>query len=356
MTISRETFDAWRAPRFGTENPTRLDNELWAALVRDHSNAWAVNKRFGYERAPGAGPTWCFDRFGQTTTLLDDGRTIYIAGEHEDYYDPDFWIYNDVVVVAPDATIAIYGYPRDAFPPTDFHTATFDAERIWIVGSLGYADARAVGTTQVCRLDLQTFAIERLATTGTSPGWIHKHEARLVDGSLVVRGGLVENGESLEENIDEWALQLATLCWTRRTAHDWQRWAVQRVDGGRSLMFELRQMQWSAEHPQYAGVGFGDGVMADLGRAPSIAVLERLYRFDGVGLLDARHDEHNVWRIVVDGVVVRFTEESHRIAAMVEGRLTEPRLRALQEHVLSQLYALYGCAWELASAPIGGCG
>lgn len=323
--------------------------KLWAALVRDHSCAWAVNKRFGYERAPGAGPTWCFDRYGQTTTVLDDGRTIYIAGEHEDFYDPDFCIYNDVVVVAPDAAIAIYGYPRDAFPPTDFHTATLDGERIWIVGSLGYTDARAVGTTQVCRLDLHTFAIERLATTGTSPGWIHKHNVRLVDGSLVVRGGHVEHGESLEENIDEWALQLATLRWTRRSALAWQRSVVQRTDGARSLMFELRQMQWDAEHPEDAGVDFGDGVLANLGRAPNLAILETLYRFDDVGVLDPRDDEHNVWRIVVDGVVVRFTEESRRITVIVEGVLVAPRLRALQEHVLAQLYALYGCAWKLGS-------
>src|SRR5262249_22684232 len=128
--ISRETFDAWRTPRLSIENPTRLDNPLWASLVHDRINAYQVNKRFGYERERGTEPTWCFDRFGQTTTKLDDGRTIYIGGEHEDYYDPDFYIYNDVVVVAPDGTVAIYGYPRVVFPPTDFHSATLDGDRI----------------------------------------------------------------------------------------------------------------------------------------------------------------------------------------------------------------------------------
>ena len=91
------------------------------------------------------------------------------------------------------------------------------------------------------------------------------------------------------------------------------------------------------------------GVLANLGRAPDLAILDTLYRFDDVGVLDPRDDEHNVWRIVVDGVVVRFTEESRRIVVMVEGVLAEPRLRALQEHVLAQLYTLYGCAWKLGS-------
>lgn len=47
------------------------------------------------------GPTWCFDRFGRSTAWLPDGRVVLIAGEHKDSYDPDFCIYNDVVVIQP---------------------------------------------------------------------------------------------------------------------------------------------------------------------------------------------------------------------------------------------------------------
>jgi len=347
--ISRETFDEWREPRFGSENPSRLDNVLWASLVHDRINAYQVNKRFGYERTRGAGPTWCFDRFGQTATTLDDGRTIYIGGEHEDYYDPDFCIYNDVVVVAPDASVAIYGYPRDVFPPTDFHTATLDGDRIWIVGSLGYVDARRPGVTQVCRLELGTFAIEQLATTGDAPGWLHKHEARLVDGAIVVRGGVVDDASSLDENIDEWALDLATLAWTRRTALDWQRWAVQRADGGRSLVWELRQMKWQADHPRFTTTGFRDTVEKQLGAVPDLALLDTLYRCAGATVIEQRdEDVFNVWRIELDGVIVRFTEDSYRVAAMVEGKLSELRLRALQQHVVRCLTTLHSTRWEIA--------
>ena len=85
---------------------------------------YVANKHFGGPSSLDAGPVWCAQRFGQTVTLLPDGRAVQIAGEHEDHYDPDFTIYNDVFVHEPDGTIRIFGYPEAVFPPTDFHTAT----------------------------------------------------------------------------------------------------------------------------------------------------------------------------------------------------------------------------------------
>lgn len=60
----------------------------------------------------------------RSSTRLRNGREIYIAGEHEDWYDPDFYIYNDVIVIHPNLEIQIYGYPRTVFRATDFHSAT----------------------------------------------------------------------------------------------------------------------------------------------------------------------------------------------------------------------------------------
>ncbi|MEQ1565517.1 MAG: hypothetical protein ABMA64_07765 [Myxococcota bacterium] len=349
--VSPEIFAAWRAPRFGATNPARHDNPLWASLVHDRINAYQVNARYGHGRVWGAAPTWCFDRFGQTTTALPDGRTLYIGGEHEDYYDPDFYIYNDVVEVSAAGEVAIYGYPREVFPPTDFHTATLDGGAIWIVGSLGYAGQRVYGTTQVCRLELATMAITRLETTGDGPGWLHRHEADLVDGAIVVRGGTVERAEAEhpEENIDEWALDLASLTWTRRTRREWQRWSVQAPEGARSLLWELRQLLWHVEYPRFPSpVDYAETLRTALGREPVLEPLQTLYDFDGaVACERGEDDDYNLFRVEVDGVIVRFVEESHRIAVMVEGRLAEPRLRALQQQVLARVGALHAVAWEL---------
>lgn len=69
-------------------------------------------------------PVWCFHRFGKSITEFPDGRIIEIGGEHEDYYDPDFCIYNDVVVHYGGGRFEIFGYPEEVFPPTDSHSAT----------------------------------------------------------------------------------------------------------------------------------------------------------------------------------------------------------------------------------------
>ena len=130
-----------------------------------------------YRRPAKEAPIWCAQRFGQSLTLLPDGRVVQIGGEHEDSYDPDFCIYNDVLVHRPDGTIHIFGYPESIFPPTDFHTATLVDEHIYIVGSLGYSGTRQHGVTPVYCLDTESFRIDRVQTLGDAPGWISRHRA-----------------------------------------------------------------------------------------------------------------------------------------------------------------------------------
>jgi hypothetical protein len=227
--ITPELALEWRAPRFGTENPHRMNNPLWEWLVKTRINAYSAGDRFGYPSPFDAGPAWCFARFGQSVTPLPDGRLILIAGEHEDSYDPDFHIYNDVTVYHPDGKLDLFGYPETVIPPTDFHTATLLDDRIIVIGNLGYPDNRKAGITQIAELDLKTFAIRLIRSTGTPPGWIHKHIAELTPDrkSIQVRGGLIDPADkdrpSLLENPDAWSLDLGTWTWTRVTEHPWER-------------------------------------------------------------------------------------------------------------------------------------
>jgi hypothetical protein len=41
---------------------------------------------------------------------------------------------SDVVVHHPDGRIDIFGYPKAAFPPTDFHSARLVGNRIALIG------------------------------------------------------------------------------------------------------------------------------------------------------------------------------------------------------------------------------
>ena len=79
--------------------PIRVENPLWERRVR--SKLW--DEPYDVEADPEIEPPprWSFDRFGQSVTELPDGRIYYLGGEHEDFYMPDFQIYNDLVVVHP---------------------------------------------------------------------------------------------------------------------------------------------------------------------------------------------------------------------------------------------------------------
>lgn len=200
---------------FGQSNPQRMNNSFWDRQVATRESAIGASRAYGYldiEREP----TWCFERFGQSLTPLPDGRFVEIGGEHEDYYDPDFCIYNDVVV-HDRGRFDIYGYPEDVFPPTDFHSATRLGSWIYLIGSLGYSGSRQFGATPVYRLDCRNWAMERLDCEGDSPGWIHGHRARgLSSDRIEIRGGLVDDGENeLRPSSQRYVLDVSARRWSR---------------------------------------------------------------------------------------------------------------------------------------------
>src|SRR3984885_4679055 len=215
MEISTELFNQQRRPRFGIANPERMHIAFWEWMIRGsrgfseiRNNPQSGGFLPGHARdvlkaSPSReeGPVWTFSRYGATRTVLADGRVVCVGGEHEDFYDPDFCIYNDVVVFTPFNQVEIYGYPSEVFPPTDFHTATLVQNRLFVIGSLGYLHARRPGETLVHIVDLSGYEISRMQTSGEMPGWIYEHEASFdPDGFIIIRGGQVvreHNGKQL---------------------------------------------------------------------------------------------------------------------------------------------------------------
>src|SRR4029434_3018579 len=82
--VTPELFREWRSPRVGRSNPERMNNPVWEWLIRSGLNAWKATDLLHGPSPRVAGPDWCFDRFGQSSTELLDGRIVLIAGEHED--------------------------------------------------------------------------------------------------------------------------------------------------------------------------------------------------------------------------------------------------------------------------------
>ena len=221
--VSRQEHLEGKNIRFGVTNPERADVKFWIEMIKSGASA-AEARRMYSSRWPSIfssdnAPVWSYDRFGKSRTVLDNGCIIEIAGEHEDYYDSDFCIYNDVVVFDPNGKIEVFLYPEHVFPPTDFHTATLAGEHIYIIGSVGYMDTRTPGHTPVYRLSIASMKIEKVETTGQGPGWISEHRARLKDEStIILKGGRKFVGSKgrrsgFEKNINTYQLCIKTNSW-----------------------------------------------------------------------------------------------------------------------------------------------
>ncbi|MDD5271671.1 MAG: hypothetical protein PHU14_03015 [Methylovulum sp.] len=340
--VTPALFLEWRSPRIGESNPSRFDNKVWEWLVRTKKDAYSANKQMAGPSAFAEGPAWCFDRFGQTSTELPDGRVIFIAGEHEDFYDPDFYIYNDVIVINPDDSIEFYGYPKDIFPPTDFHTATQVDNKIVIIGSLGYPD-ECQKNTQIYLMDTDTYSIRNITASGKSPGWIHSHSAELSSDrkSITLKKGLLDVGNQrpLIENIDDWQLNLDDWNWVRLTDRKWTRWEIKRCDRKRNHLWEIRQALWELD------VNWQDDyekslkkLTEALGKSPDFKWAKELYTPDVPHqLLPEIEDEYNVYRLVINGVTVRYVEHRDSIQVSVEGVLPEDLIERLKEDTVKKL-------------------
>jgi hypothetical protein len=357
--VTPALFREWRSPRFGEANPERMDNLVWEWLIKSKLSAYQATQRLQESVSGKDGAGWCFRRFGRSATLLADRRTVLIAGEHEDFYDPDFYIYNDVVVRHPDGRIEIFGYPREIFPPTDFHSATLVGNRIVIVGGLGYRDARQPGTTPVYILDLASFAISAVQTTGTPPGWLCQHQAILSeDGtSLIIRGGLLEravqNASSVEK-IEDWQLGLADWRWKKLTDRQWPRWEVRRKDGKQNHLFHFVRAAWDRDYPQLRSshTGLWQSSMQSLtellGAAPDLHLFDQLFK-PGIphSNVPSSKEEFRVHRIEISGVIVRYVEGAYSIQITVEGDLPTTTMQTITSDLLGKFSALENTPSEL---------
>ncbi len=351
--VTPELFLRWRSPRDGAANPEVQTNPVWQWLVRARISAYQANARFAGPSAFDAGPGWCCMRFGQSCTRLPDGRLVRIAGEHEDHYDPDFHIYNDVIVRSPDGSVAIFGYPSAVFPPTDFHSATLVGDRIVVIGCLGHPEQRQPGSTPVFAFDTRTWACSAVPTCGSPPGWIHRHTARLEpDGRhLVVAGGMLDCavGEPFVENVDDWRLDLTDGRWTKLTARPWQQWRFSRSDRRWHHLFDLRTACWLRRVGDRSD--FAARVTArlteELGVAPDLDLAEQLYRpsVPCEAVQGGDEDEHEVVRVRVAGVTLRFVEDSSSVRLVAEGLLDGGLMAAVVEEFRDKLARLERCEW-----------
>jgi hypothetical protein len=289
--ISLRRFKDGRSRRYGRSNPEKFNNAFWDARVQgswdnvservDHTKRLysaeapdvdfrnrgafhaalefvqqrfekfmeeGLNIRDGDERIR-SDSIWGHTRILQPMASLPDGRIVRIGAEHGGFFDPDFQAYNNVIVFRREAGSAkgisvnnfeIYGYPKEVFPLTDGHTATLlpSQEGILILGgnmstAEAETDASCVdsGNTPIYLLDLGTWEILRVETTGQGPGIIWGHKAVLQGSVLYVTAQasdasmakaqrrVMVSGEMNTVQVlkdEAWSLNLETLVWRRQ--------------------------------------------------------------------------------------------------------------------------------------------
>jgi hypothetical protein len=297
VEIRPEQFELQRHRQFGRANPERMDLPYWEWMVRSELNAYQALRRFGAQPKVKAGPDWCFTRSGMSSTVLPDGRTVFVGGEFEDEYDEEFCIYNDVIVRGPADEVVIFGYPREVFSPTDFHTATLIGKCIILVGCFGYEDDRRLGQIPVFALDTVSYRVERINTTGEIPGWLFEHSAEFDSerGTILVRSGQVivagaDGKHTCRSNFDEYALDMSSLQWSQVTRLNWHQYRVRFFDHSGKRIFPQHEIELGQLLP---------------------AQIKSEQRSD------------STWHINVDGVPITLRDNAFEIDAVVEGDLPD---------------------------------
>lgn len=299
--ITLQDFENGHDRRYGTSNPERLDIPFWNATVKGGYNPYIAKRVFvdgvseadiakerveimkkvygeegdsdessdegfdmqalesSLDAAEGVtqgeidddanswgNPIWCNDCMFSADVQLPDGRTVQIGGEREDFYDPNFLVYNDVIVFRPeeDGSIKpatghfdIYGYPEHAFPPTDSHSATLllGQKEILILGNKSTPQRDVSDSTPVYMLNVATWKMTRMETTGRGPGLIWNHQATLqgnvlrVEAQADVLAGQTECSVMVAgkrkrvpvQDNEVWNLDLGTMVW-RHEESSWQ--------------------------------------------------------------------------------------------------------------------------------------
>lgn len=346
----KAAFAKWALARRGSENPQRQTNPVWLWLAETRLWPHKAHELSGAKSKQE--PGWSFSRYGQSETLLEDGRTVHIGGEHEDFYDPDFFIYNDVTIFEGGRAIDVFGYPATEFPPTDFHSATLVKGQIVIIGRLGYPEGRSEDATPVFILHLDDFKISELKTSGDQPAWLHKHSAKLDETrqAIICDDGVVTHHETgrVIENIASWRLCLATGAWSKVGEKPWSRWLLMRSDESPNELWELGQVYWAERtkredkfsremRKKFAARGHEvDTGLYEARYSPCVDVFEII----------EDEDDFRTHVVKFGNYRLRFDEQYESILLTCENGLPVEEIEALLEHYVKVFGKLEGVQYK----------
>lgn len=259
------------------------------------------------------------------------------------------------MILRANGSTEFYGYPTDIFPPTDFHSATLFGDEIFIIGGLRYPDERDPSATLVFRLQLSDFSMQVVKTCGNTPSWLYDHSAELDEArhTIVCSGGKVTHvptGRTVE-NLTTWEFDLTTNTCSSLETKPFQRWILVREDEGYNELWSIEQVARASRSARKDD--FSEKYRADFaarGHEVDADVFEARFTppfaHTPIETADPYGDNYRVHRFVVEGAVVRISEEMHEIAVTVEGEMSPDLLASLESFGLETYSAIEGVPYK----------
>lgn len=347
----RALYSDWCLPRRGNANPEIMTNDIWVWMIETGLRPSKAHEAIGIGESKS--PGWTFSRIGSTETTLADGSVVYVGGEHSDWEDNASYTYNDVIVKSPHGSISIYGYPEEIFPPSYDHTATLVGDQIFIIGRIGYLEQLEKEATSVLVLDTKSYCIRSLKTSGTQPGWLFKHTAKLSSSgdAIICDEGRVRRlptGKVIE-NIATWRVSLQTGQWDLLSKKPWTLWIMLRQDGSLNQISQIAELEKCNRTGRRSENAEDCNEMFEKrGHSPDLELYRNRYVFPVKHeQLPGEAGDILTWRFRINGVVVRYKQISVGIHVTVEGTLPASTIFALKSHGLETFSKLDGVPYKI---------
>ncbi|WP_213067261.1 hypothetical protein, partial [Acinetobacter sp. CFCC 10889] len=172
----------------------------------------------------------------------------------EDYYFPDFDIYNDVTIKYLDGTCELWNYPEEQFPPVYAHSTIYDknTHKTYITGGLGSGDRQRQNVTEIYVLDLETKDIQKIEALGESPPCLHDHNTKIWNHDLIeIKGGYILHKGIAIKNMYVWYFNLKTQTWLKQESEQYQQWVITPEIGRYLSFYDYRVLiKYEKEDPQ----------------------------------------------------------------------------------------------------------
>lgn len=138
-------------------NPEFRTSSYYSWVIANYNLPVEIRTLYGDAES---GPVWTFNRMGMSLDVLQNGTRVYIGGHYGDMYEPDYHIYNDVVVITSGGDTVVCNYSTTVLAPICFHNTTVDETRGCIDIQRRYNGENIVPL--VYRLSLIDYSIKKM--------------------------------------------------------------------------------------------------------------------------------------------------------------------------------------------------